>query len=223
MTLPNAIRPRLDDDDDDDDDDDGDENGKEKVIKVKAAGEFLAKSLFEQRIILIAKPVDREMAASITGQLLVMDAKDGKSPITVYVNSPGGDADSGFGIYDVMKFVRAPITTICLGLAASAAVIIFVGGRKGRRFTLPHSRFLIHQPSTFSQGVASDIEITANEIIKIRDTYNLVLSEETGRPDKQILKDVHRDFWLNAQESVEYGLSNGVVRSIDELAGIAKG
>ena len=222
MTLPNAIRPRL-DDDDDDDDDDGDENGKEKEPKTKPAREFLAKSLFEQRIILIAKPVDREMAAQITGQLLVMDAKDGKSPITVYVNSPGGDADSGFGIYDVMKFVRAPITTVCLGLAASAAVIIFVGGQKGRRFTLPHSRFLIHQPSTFSQGVASDIEITANEIIKIRDTYNMVLSEETGRPDKQILKDVHRDFWLNAQESVEYGLSNGVVRSIGELAGIAKG
>jgi hypothetical protein len=87
---------------------------------------------------------------------------------------------------------------VCLGLAASAAVIIFVGGRKGRRFTLPHSRFLIHQPSSFSQGPASDIEITANEIIKIRDTYNLVLSEETGRPDKQILKDVHRDFWLHA-------------------------
>jgi len=219
MTLPNAIRPRLDDDDDDDDDDDGDENGKEKVIKVKAAGEFLAKSLFEQRIILIAKPVDREMAASITGQLLVMDAKDGKSPITVYVNSPGGDADSGFGIYDVMKFVRAPITTVCLGLAASAAVIIFVGGRKERRFALPHARFLIHQPSSYSQGPASDLEITANEIIKVRDTYNLILSEETGRPDKQILKDAHRDFWLTAQEAVEYKLADGVVKSVADLPG----
>ena len=219
MTLPNTLRPRLDDDDDDDDDDDGDENGKAKEVKVKAAGEFLAKSLFEQRIILIAKPVDREMAAQITGQLLVMDAKDGNSPITVYVNSPGGDADSGFGIYDVMKFVRAPITTVCLGLAASAAVIIFVGGKKGRRFTLPHSRFLIHQPSTFSQGSASDLEITANEIIKIRDTYNLVLSEEIGRSDKQILKDAHRDFWLTAQEAVEYGLVKSLVRSVTELPG----
>jgi ATP-dependent Clp protease protease subunit len=215
MSSPYPILPRLDDDDDDDDDEE--EKGKEKPEKGKGPGEYLSKSLLDQRIILVAKPVDREMAAAITAQLLIMDARDGKAPITMYVNSPGGDADSGFGIYDVMKFIRAPITTVCLGLAASAAVIIFVGGRKGQRYVLPHSRFLIHQPSTFSQGPASDLEITANEIIKIRDTYNLVLAEETGRPDKQILKDVHRDFWLTAQESVEYGLANGVVRSVAEL------
>jgi len=203
---------------DDDDDDDGDEDEKEpKVVEVKAGGDILAKGLLKQRVIMVAKPVDREMAAAICAQLLLMDADDKTKPITMYVNSPGGDADSGFGIYDVMKFVRAPITTICLGLAASAAVIIFVGGRKGRRFTLPHSRFLIHQPSTFSQGVASDIEITANEIIKIRDTYNLVLSEEIGRSDKQILKDAHRDFWLTAQEAVEYGLVKSLLHSVSEL------
>jgi len=215
MISPDALQPRL---DDDDDDDDGDEEEGCKQDKPKAGGnDLLTKSLLDQRIILVAKPVDREMAAAITAQLLVMDGKDAKAPITMYVNSPGGDADSGFGIYDVMKFVRAPITTVCLGLAASAAVVIFVGGRKGRRFVLPHSRFLIHQPSSFSQGTASDIEITANEIIKIRDCYNTVLAEETGRSDKQILKDVHRDFWLNAQESVDYGLCNGIVRSIAEL------
>lgn len=214
MISPDALQPRL----DDDDDDDGDEDEGCEHKKPKAAGpDMLAKTLLDQRVILVAKPVDREMAAVITAQLLVMDAKDGKAPITMYVNSPGGDADSGFGIYDVMKYVRAPITTVCLGLAASAAVVIFVGGRKGRRFVLPHSRFLIHQPSSYSQGTASDIEITANEIIKIRDTYNQVLAEETGRSDKQILKDVHRDFWLNAQESVDYGLCNGIIRSVGEL------
>jgi ATP-dependent Clp protease protease subunit len=216
MISPDALQPRLDDDDDDDDDDENGEEEKEKKPKGNS-GELLAKSLLDQRIILVAKPVDREMAAAITAQLLVMDAKDAKAPVTMYVNSPGGDADSGFGIYDVMKYVRAPITTVCLGLAASAAVVIFVGGRKGRRFVLPHSRFLIHQPSSYSQGTASDIEITANEIIKIRDCYNQVLAEETGRSDKQILKDVHRDFWLNAQESVEYGLCNGIIRSVGEL------
>lgn len=210
------LLPRLDDDDDDDDEDDKE---KAKEAKGRGPGEYLAKSLLDQRIILVSKPVDREMAAAITAQLLLMDARDNRAPITMYVNSPGGDADSGFGIYDVMKFIRAPVTTVCLGLAASAAVIIFVGGRKERRFALPHSRFLIHQPSTFSQGPASDLEITANEIIKIRDTYNLVLAEETGRPDKQILKDVHRDFWLTAPEAVEYGLASNIVRNVGDLPG----
>jgi ATP-dependent Clp protease protease subunit len=208
---------RLDDDDDDDDDDDGEDGKKTKVVMDKGPGEYLAKSLFKQRVIMVAKPVDREMAAAICAQLLVMDATDKKAPITMYVNSPGGDADSGFGIYDVMKLIEAPITTVCLGLAASAAVIIYVGGRKDRRFALPHARFLIHQPSTYGQGPASDLEITANEIIKIRDTYNLVLSEEIGRSDKQILKDAHRDFWLTAQEAVDYGLVKSLVRSVSEL------
>lgn len=203
-------------DDDDDDDDDGDEHEK-KVVEVKAAGDILAKGLLKQRVIMVAKPVDREMAAAICAQLLLMDADDKAKPITMYVNSPGGDADSGFGIYDVMKFIQAPITTVCLGLAASAAVIIYVGGRKDRRFAFPHARFLIHQPSTYGQGPASDLEITANEIIKIRDTYNLVLSEEIGRSDKQILKDAHRDFWLTAQEAVEYGLVKSLVKSVTEL------
>jgi ATP-dependent Clp protease protease subunit len=210
-----ALQPfRL--DDDDDDDDDGEEKGK-KVVEVKAGSDILAKGLLKQRVIMVAKPVDREMAAAICGQLLLMDAEDKAKPITMYVNSPGGDADSGFGIYDVMKFISAPITTICLGLAASAAVIIYVGGRKDRRFALPHARFLIHQPSTYGQGPASDLEITANEIIKIRDTYNLVLSEEIGRSDKQILKDAHRDFWLTASEAVEYGLVKSLVHSVSEL------
>jgi ATP-dependent Clp protease protease subunit len=212
-----SLQPFRLDDDDDDDDDDGDENGKKKVVEAKGGSDLLAKGLLEQRVIMVAKPVDREMAAAICAQLLIMDASDKAKPITMYVNSPGGDADSGFGIYDVMKFIQAPITTVCLGLAASAAVIIYVGGRKGRRFALPHSRFLIHQPSTYGQGPASDLEITANEIIKIRDTYNLVLSEEIGRSDKQILKDAHRDFWLTAQEAVEYGLVNSLVKSVGEL------
>ena len=203
-------------DDDDDDDDDGDEKEK-KVVEVKAGGDILAKGLLKQRVIMVAKPVDREMAAAICAQLLLMDADDSTKPITMYVNSPGGDADSGFGIYDVMKIIRAPITTVCLGLAASAAVIIYVGGHKDRRFALPHARFLIHQPSTYGQGPASDLEITANEIIKIRDTYNLVLSEEIGRSDKQILKDAHRDFWLTAQEAVEYGLVKSLLHSVSEL------
>jgi ATP-dependent Clp protease protease subunit len=166
----------------------------------------------------VAKPVDRDLSAAVVGQLLLLEARDPKAPITVYVNCPGGDADSGFGIYDAMRMISAPVTTVCFGLAASAAVIIFVGGKKGRRFTLPNSRFLIHQPSTYSQGAASDLEITANEIVKTRDLYNLILSQETGRSDKQILKDVNRDFWLTADEAVEYGLADRVVKSLAQLS-----
>jgi ATP-dependent Clp protease protease subunit len=214
MLPETACRSRLDDDDDDDDDD---KDGEEQETKGKGIADFLGKGLLDHRIVMVAKPVDREMAAAVVGQLLLLDARDPKAPITVYVNCPGGDADSGFGIYDAMRMIQAPVTTICFGLAASAAVIIFVGGAKGRRFTLPNSRFLIHQPSTYSQGAASDLEITANEIIKTRDLYNQVLAQETGRSDKQILKDVNRDFWLNATEAVEYGLASRVVNSLGEL------
>lgn len=213
MNIQPYARPEPDEDDDDDDDDDK----KEKLVRERGMGEFLGKGLLEHRIIMVAKPVDREMAASIVAQLLLLDAKDSTKPINVYVNSPGGDADSGFGIYDAMRMVKAPVTTVCFGLAASAAVIIFVGGRKGRRFTLANSRFLIHQPSTFSQGSASDLEITANEIIKTRDLYNQILADETGKSDKTILKDVSRDFWLSAKEAVDYGLANKVIQSVEEL------
>jgi ATP-dependent Clp protease protease subunit len=211
--LPDiACQPRLDDDDDDDDKDE------EKEEKGKSIADFLGKGLLDHRIVMVAKPVDRDLSAAVVGQLLLLEARDPKAPITVYVNCPGGDADSGFGIYDAMRMIKAPVTTICFGLAASAAVIIFVGGKKGRRFTLPNSRFLIHQPSTYSQGAASDLEITANEIVKTRDLYNLILSQETGRSDKQILKDVNRDFWLTADEAVEYGLADRVVKSLAQLS-----
>ena len=213
MKIQPYAHPNPDEDDDDDDDDEK----KERLVRERGMGEFLGKGLLENRIIMVAKPVDREMAASIVAQLLLLDAKDSTKPIMVYVNSPGGDADSGFGIYDAMRMVKAPVTTVCFGLAASAAVIIFVGARKGRRFTLANSRFLIHQPSTFSQGSASDLEITANEIIKTRDLYNQILAQETGKSDKTILKDVSRDFWLSAAEAVDYGLATKVIQSVEEL------
>ncbi|MHC4846288.1 MAG: ATP-dependent Clp protease proteolytic subunit [Planctomycetota bacterium] len=209
MTPDSTTRPRIDEDDDDEE--------CEAEGKGKDLANFLGKGLLEQRIIMVAKPVDRELAASVVSQLLIMDAQDSTKPITMYVNCPGGDADSGFGIYDAMNFIKAPVTTVCLGLAASAAVIIFVGGEDGKRFTLPHSRFLIHQPSSFSQGQASDIEITANEIIKTRDLYNKILAEKSHRTEKQILKDVSRDFWLSADEAVEYGLASSIIKSMSEL------
>lgn len=183
----------------------------------KGPGALVAKTLIDKRIVLVAKPVDRDLMAATTAQLLTLDALDSSKPITVYVNSPGGDADSGFGIYDVMRFVSAPITTVVAGLSASAGIIIHLGGDKGRRFALPNSRFLIHQPSTQSMGQASDLEITANEIMKTRDKYNAIVGEATGKTSKQIVKDAHRDFWLSAGEALDYGLIDKIVNSSADL------
>lgn len=211
---------RLDGDDDDDDDDDEPDEPKEKEKPPKGAAAFIGDKLLKRRVILVTKPVDRELMSAIVAQLLVMDAES-QEPITMYINCPGGDADSGFGIYDAMRFVRSPITTVCMGLAASAAIIIFLGGQKGRRFALPHCRFLIHQPSSQAQGQASDLEITANEIIKTRDKYNAIIASETGRPAKEIVKDANRDFWLSADEAVAYRLADKLVTTHAEFNGQA--
>lgn len=206
-----SIRPRSDDDDPDDDDED------EKEPLEKGPRDYLARGLLKHRVVMVTKAVDRDLMAAIVAQLLILDGEDPEAPITVYVNCPGGDADSGFGIYDAMRYVRAPITTVCMGLAASAAIIIFLGGRKGRRFTLPHSRFLIHQPSSMARGAASDLEITANEIVKTRDKYVKIVSDETGRPEKKILSDINRDYWLDADQALEYGLADKVIREYSEI------
>lgn len=189
----------------------GDDDGKGSEMNA------LAKRLLEARTILVAKQVDKRLMERVTAQLLVMSHEDAAAPITVYVNSPGGDADSGFAIYDMMRYVKAPVRTVCAGLCASAAVIIYLGGEKGQRFCLPNSRFLIHQPSTYAQGQASDIEITAKEILKIRDRYNDIVAVETGTSAKQIVKDANRDFWLNAEEAKAYGLVDRIVGAQGEL------
>ncbi|HET6164407.1 MAG TPA: ATP-dependent Clp protease proteolytic subunit [Planctomycetota bacterium] len=173
--------------------------------------------LLRERTIIIAKPVDRTLMERVTSQLLVLDGKNAGKLITVYVNSPGGDADSGFAIYDAMRFVKAPIRTICSGLAASAAVPIFLGGRKGMRFSWPNSRFLLHQPSMQTMGAASDIEITSNEIERVREKYNHIVEEECGRAMAKVRTDTNRDFWLTATEAVEYGLVTRIVTRATEL------
>ncbi|MDG2149665.1 MAG: ATP-dependent Clp protease proteolytic subunit [Planctomycetota bacterium] len=200
--------------DDDDDDGEGDGCGAEKQNKV--GPEMLGRRLLEKRVVMVTKPVDRDLMSAIVAQLLVLDA-DSHDPITMYINCPGGDADSGFGIYDAMKFIESPVTTVCMGLAASAAIIIFLGGEKGRRFSMPNSRFLIHQPSSQAQGQASDLEITAKEILKTRDKYNDIIAAETGVAAKAIVKDAHRDFWLSAKEAVEYKLADKLVVKASEL------
>jgi ATP-dependent Clp protease protease subunit len=138
-------------------------------------------------------------------------------PITVYVNSPGGSADSGFAIYDLLRFCSCPIITVANGVVASSAVLIYLAGDDKKRFALPHARFLLHQPSTATRGQAADIEITAREIVKIRERYNKVVERHTGTAADKVGKDADRDFWLSASEAVEYGLVKKIIEKRSDI------
>lgn len=194
-----------------------DENDKPKEKEGKTPESIEAK-LLEARIILVEGPVNDKMFHNIVGRLYYLEAKDQKANILVVVNSPGGSADSGFGIYDVMRFVACPITTLCAGLCASAAVLIHLGGRKGRRFVLPNSRFLLHQPSTAMYGQASDMEISAKEILRTRKRFAQIVAQDIGATPEKVETDSNRDFWLNAEESIKYGLADKVVASRSEIS-----
>jgi ATP-dependent Clp protease protease subunit len=173
--------------------------------------------LMKTRTILISEPISAELSSRILPRLLILEAEDPGAPVKVLINSPGGAVDDGFAIYDMMRFIRCPVTTICVGLAASAATIILLGADKGRRLALPNTRILLHQPSQAMRGVASDIEISANEILRIRKRINEILVAETGKSEEQIMKDLNRDFWLSAEEAVEYGMLDKVVSSAEEV------
>lgn len=177
----------------------------------------MEKLLLDSRSIIISKEVSDKLAEKVINQLLILEQLDADKPITIYVNSPGGSADSGFAIYDMLRYVKPPIIAICSGLCASAAVIIYLGGDKGSRFSLPNSRFLIHQPSTMAMGTASDIEITANEILAIKLRYNEIVAEECGKTVEQVDSDADRDFWLSAQDAQKYGLVEKIVTTRDDL------
>jgi len=180
-------------------------------------GDNLLKQMLKARSILVSEPVSDKLARRVQSQLILMQMDDEKSPITVYINSPGGSADSGFAIYDALRFFKPPIRTIVNGLCASAAIIIHLAAPKERRFSLPNGRFLIHQPSTYVQGSASDIEISANEILKLRERYNEIVGEECGKTAEQVTKDADRDFWLSPEEAKKYGLVSKVVKTFGEI------
>ncbi len=193
-------------------------NDEEKPPKPEKSGsDAIEVKLLESRTILVEGPVTDRMYRAVVARLLFLETKDPKAGITIMVNSPGGSADSGFGIYDAMRFVACPITVVCAGLCASAAVLIFLGGAKGRRFMLPNSRFLLHQPSTQTYGQASDMEITANEILRLRKRYAEVVAHEIGKTSEKVELDSNRDFWLNAEESQKYGLVDKIITSRSEI------
>ena len=177
----------------------------------------LLKQLLKTRSIQVYEPISDKIARKVHSQLLLMQHLDEKAPITVYVNSPGGAADSGFAIFDALRFFKPPIRTVVNGLCASAAVMVYLAAPKERRYSLPNSRFLLHQPSTFVQGSASDIEISAEEIVKLRVRYNQVVAAETGKTVDQVTRDADRDFWLSPDEAKQYGLVGKVVKNIGEL------
>lgn len=209
-TDPRRLRP-----DDDDDEPEGqpprDENHK------GGAPTIYEKALLDSRTLLVSGPVDDKMLRDATVRILAMEQKDAKKPITVFINSPGGSADAGFAIYDLLRFVKPPVLTVVNGLCASAGILIHLATDKKRRFCLPESRFMIHQPSTMGRGTASDLDITAKEILKLRDRYNRIIAETCAKTVEQVAESSRRDFWLDAGQALEYGLVGKVVKKRDEL------
>ena len=169
--------------------------------------------LFEERIIFLGQPIDHTVANDVMAQLLTLESMDSDRDIILYINSPGGSFTALTAIYDTMQFVRPDVMTICLGQAASAAAIILAGGAKGKRYALEHSRILIHQPSSEGGGQASDIEIQAREIMRMRGLLESMLSRHTTRSAEQIAQDIERDKILTAAEAVEYGIIDQVLAS----------
>lgn len=173
--------------------------------------------LIRQRTIIVAGEVDMRLADRINSQILVLDGEDSEKPITLFINSPGGDADAGFAMYDMLRFVTSPTRTVSAGLCASAAVMVLLATGKEHRFAMPNSRILIHQPSTAIRGDVSDIQIEASELLKCRARINQIISEATGQDVKKVEEDTKRNYWRSASEAQEYGLVGKVLNSRDEL------
>ena len=186
------------------------------VIEQSSRGERaydIYSRLLKDRIIMLSGPIEDEMANSIVAQLLFLDAQDSTKDIYLYINSPGGVVTSGMAIYDTMNFIKADVQTIVIGMAASMASVLVSSGAKGKRFGLPHSQVLIHQPSGGAQGQQTEIEIAATEILKTRKMINKILAENSGQPIEQINRDTERDHYLSAQEAVDYGLLDGIMEN----------
>ncbi|MCL6432955.1 MAG: ATP-dependent Clp protease proteolytic subunit [Leptolyngbyaceae cyanobacterium HOT.MB2.61] len=170
--------------------------------------------LFRERIIFLSEEVDDGIANAIVAYLLYLDSDDQNKPIYLYINSPGGSVTAGMAIYDTMQHIKSEVVTICVGLAASMGAFLLTAGSKGKRLALPHARIMIHQPLGGTRGQATDIEIEAREILRIRRQLNEILAERTGQPLEKIEKDTDRDYFMSAQEAKEYGLIDSVIENI---------
>jgi ATP-dependent Clp protease protease subunit len=188
------------------------------VIEQTSRGERgydLYSRLLKERIIILGTPIDDTIANLICAQMLFLEGEDLDKDIHLYINSPGGDITALFAIYDTMKFIKPEVSTFCFGQAASAAAVLLAAGARGKRFALPHARILLHQPWGGAAGQASDIEIQAKEIIRMRDLLNEMLASDTGQAVDKIARDTDRDFVMTADEAVTYGLIDEVITSRD--------
>ncbi|QJD93093.1 ATP-dependent Clp endopeptidase proteolytic subunit ClpP [Duganella dendranthematis] len=167
--------------------------------------------LLKERIIFMVGPVNDQMANLVVAQLLFLESENPDKDISLYINSPGGSVSAGLAIFDTMQFIKPDVSTLCTGIAASMGAFLLAAGAKGKRFSLPNSRIMIHQPSGGSQGMASDIEIQAKEILYLRHRLNSIMAERTGQNVEQIAKDTDRDRFMSAEEAVEYGLIDKVL------------
>ncbi|UCC50690.1 MAG: ATP-dependent Clp protease proteolytic subunit [Anaerolineaceae bacterium] len=192
------------------------ENGEKEENEENAGFTPLHQKLLETRTILLFGEIDMKMAQRISGQLLVLSAESDE-PIKLIINSPGGHVESGDTIFDMMRFVQAPVKVIGTGWVASAAALIFAAAEKENRFSLPNTRFLLHQPMGGARGQAADIAIEAEEILKMRRRLNETFARQTGQPVEKVEEDTDRNFWMSAQEAQEYGLVAQIVESIDDV------
>ena len=192
------------------------EDEEEDEKKKKDSPDPLMEKFLKTRQIILSGEINKENAEKTVRQLLVLEA-DNDKPIYVYIDSPGGDVDAGFAIFDTIRFINAPVYTVGMGLVASAGALILLAGPKERRLGFPHSHYLIHQPSSGMKGVATDIEIHAAEIAKTKAKINDIIASETGTALEKVAKDTDRDYWLDANESVEYGLISRIISKRSDL------
>ena len=178
--------------------------------------------LLKERVVFLVGPVDDPVANVVVAQLLFLESENPDKDINLYINSPGGNVSSGLAIYDTVQFIKPDVSTICVGLAASMGALLLAGGAKGKRYCLPHSRLMIHQPSGGAYGQATDIDIHAREILRLRERLNEVLAEHTGQPLEKIATDTERDNFMGAEEAVEYGLVDRVLSSRADAGGAGK-
>jgi ATP-dependent Clp protease protease subunit len=167
--------------------------------------------LLKDRIIFLGTPIDDIVANTVIAQLLFLEADDPDKDIFIYINSPGGIVTAGLAIYDTMNYIKSPVSTICIGQAASMGALLLASGAKGKRFSLPHARIMIHQPMGGFQGQATDIEIHAKEMLKMKDTLNKILSNHTGQPIEKIHEDTDRDYFMSGEDAKAYGLVDEVI------------
>jgi ATP-dependent Clp protease protease subunit len=192
------------------------------VIETTGRGERaydIYSRLLKDRIILLGTPIDDNISNLICAQLLFLESENPDREINFYINSPGGSVTAGLAIYDTMQYISAPVATLCLGQAASMGALLLAAGQSGMRYALPHSRILLHQPAGGFQGQATDIDIQAKEIIRLKSMLNDILSKHTGQKLKRIEEDTDRDYFMSAEECVKYGVIDRVLTSRSELEG----